>query len=137
MRLTRSRRRHGLAIGLTPLIDVVFILLLFFMLASSLADWRVLEVVMPEARPQAPPPPPSSTVRNLVVVAVAADGALSIDDEAVTPESLAQRLTARAAADPALRVHVRPVEAAPMQAVVSALEAAGQSGAASVEVRPR
>ena len=46
MRLTRSRRRHGLAIGLTPLIDVVFILLLFFMLASSLADWRVLEVVM-------------------------------------------------------------------------------------------
>lgn len=136
MRLTRSRRRHGLAIGLTPLIDVVFILLLFFMLASSLADWRVLEVVMPEARPQATPPP-SSTVRNLVVVAVAADGALSIDDEAVTPESLAQRLTARAAADPTLRVHVRPVEAAPMQAVVSALEAAGQSGAASVEVRPR
>lgn len=136
MRLTRSRRRHGLAIGLTPLIDVVFILLLFFMLASSLADWRVLEVVMPEARPQATPPS-SATARNLVVVAVAADGALSIDDEATTPESLAQRLTARATADPTLRVHVRPVEAAPMQAVVSALEAAGQAGTASVEVRPR
>lgn len=31
-------------ITLTPLIDVVFILLVFFMLASSFMEWRVLEL---------------------------------------------------------------------------------------------
>ncbi|WP_373510748.1 ExbD/TolR family protein, partial [Thiocapsa sp.] len=34
-------------IGLTPLIDVVFILLVFFMLASSLVKWQALEMEAP------------------------------------------------------------------------------------------
>ena len=42
--LRPARRRRAL-IGLTPLIDVVFILLIFFMLASRLGDWRGLPVV--------------------------------------------------------------------------------------------
>ncbi|OOC09384.1 ExbD/TolR family protein, partial [Thioalkalivibrio halophilus] len=38
----RPRRRN--LISLTPLIDVVFILLVFFMLASSFLDWRAVEL---------------------------------------------------------------------------------------------
>lgn len=47
MRLNKSlpKRRH--AISLTPLIDVVFILLLFFMLSSSFVPWRQINVSMP------------------------------------------------------------------------------------------
>ena len=135
MRLSRKHRRSGLAIGLTPLIDVVFILLLFFMLASSLADWRVLEIVMP--KPAATPPAQTASRGDIAVIAVAADGGLQLDGVPVEPAVLSTRLSSRAAANPALKVHVRPVEAAPMQAVVSALEAAGAAGAASVEVRAR
>ena len=36
--------RGGVRISLTPLIDVVFILLVFFMLASSYIDWRVINL---------------------------------------------------------------------------------------------
>lgn len=36
--------RRGVRISLTPLIDVVFILLVFFMLASSYIDWRVISL---------------------------------------------------------------------------------------------
>lgn len=36
--------RHRKLISLTPLIDVVFILLLFFMLTSTFLQWRALEV---------------------------------------------------------------------------------------------
>ena len=39
-----SRRR---LISLTPLIDVVFILLIFFMLASSFLDWRAIGLDAP------------------------------------------------------------------------------------------
>ena len=39
---TSPRRRS--VISLTPLIDVVFILLVFFMLATSFMDWRMLSL---------------------------------------------------------------------------------------------
>jgi biopolymer transport protein ExbD len=39
-----ARRR---AISLTPLIDVVFILLLFFMLSSTFTQWRQLDLAVP------------------------------------------------------------------------------------------
>ena len=42
----RASRRRAL-IGLTPLIDVVFILLVFFMLASSFLDWRAIDLTAP------------------------------------------------------------------------------------------
>ncbi len=43
---TRTRRRRAL-IGLTPLIDVVFILLVFFMLASSLQPYSSISLGAP------------------------------------------------------------------------------------------
>lgn len=39
-----SAPRRKRNINLTPLIDVVFILLVFFMLASSLTDWRSIQL---------------------------------------------------------------------------------------------
>ena len=48
MQLTKLRRKHSL-ISLTPLIDVVFILLIFFMLASSFAEWQFIELSVGEA----------------------------------------------------------------------------------------
>ena len=41
--------RPKIRLSLTPLIDVVFILLVFFMLASQFADWRRL-VLVPHAQ---------------------------------------------------------------------------------------
>ena len=43
MQLAKSQRKHSL-VSLTPLIDVVFILLIFFMLASSFAEWQFIEL---------------------------------------------------------------------------------------------
>ncbi len=45
LELTQPARRR--AISLTPLIDVVFILLLFFMLSSSFTQWRQLDLAVP------------------------------------------------------------------------------------------
>ena len=44
MRLDSSSKKQRLAISLTPLIDVVFILLLFFMLTSRFEHYQSLEV---------------------------------------------------------------------------------------------
>jgi len=47
MQLEAGRRRRVLQVSLTPLIDVVFILLLFFLLSSTFTQWRELKVVAP------------------------------------------------------------------------------------------
>jgi biopolymer transport protein ExbD len=43
----RKTKRRRIPISLTPLIDVVFILLVFFMLASSFQKTRTIEMVAP------------------------------------------------------------------------------------------
>ena len=55
MRLDRLARRRRRAISMVPLIDVVFILLLFFMLSTSLIRARELPVDFPtpDSRPSA------------------------------------------------------------------------------------
>lgn len=43
MQLTNSQIKRTF-VNLTPLIDIVFILLIFFMLASSFAEWQFIEL---------------------------------------------------------------------------------------------
>ncbi|GGO84124.1 hypothetical protein GCM10011348_29640 [Marinobacterium nitratireducens] len=47
MRLDVTAPVRRRAISLTPLIDVVFILLLFFMLSSTFLQWRQIDLVSP------------------------------------------------------------------------------------------
>lgn len=48
MRLVNPKNKRAI-VNLTPLIDVVFILLIFFMLASSFAEWQFIELAVGEA----------------------------------------------------------------------------------------
>ena len=45
----RRQRRDSLAVNVTPLIDVVFLLLIFFMVSTSFTDLSELVVNLPEA----------------------------------------------------------------------------------------
>lgn len=47
MQLDATPVRRAKGISMTPLIDVVFILLLFFMLSSTFITWRELDVASP------------------------------------------------------------------------------------------
>lgn len=47
MLLNTEQPVHRRAISLTPLIDVVFILLLFFMLSSTFTQWRQIDISAP------------------------------------------------------------------------------------------
>ena len=45
----KRQRKEALAVNLTPLIDVVFLLLIFFMVSTSFTDLSALVVNLPEA----------------------------------------------------------------------------------------
>lgn len=77
-------------LNLTPLVDVVFLLLVFFLAATTLAREEVeLDLRLPEARSGAAP-----GADRALVVNVFADGRIVVDGRELTLEALRQRLAA-------------------------------------------
>ena len=127
VRLARRPTRRRSPISLTALIDVVFILLVFFMLATSLADWRMIRLDMPvgvEGRADA---------GAAVTVEVRPEG-LRLAGVPVTPDSLQRLLRSRMAPDPARRVLVLPAQGATLQQAVAAIDLMSAAGVRDVSL---
>jgi len=116
---TAIRRRHS--ISLTPLIDVVFILLLFFMLATSFTDWREITLATGTTAAEDEQPPPA-------IVHVGADGALRYDGETRSVDELARVLQQQQADKAIAAVVIQPDHAATLGPTVSALDALAATG---------
>ena len=124
-RLAISRRPQPAGrrplIGLTPLIDVVFILLVFFMLASSFLDWRAIDLNAPaEAKAR-------GAMTGALLVEVRVDG-LRLSGETVSLDTLAARVGARLAQKPDQRVLIKPAAGVVLQDAVQVLDRLAAAG---------
>lgn len=128
MRTAYRPRANRSLISLTPLIDVVFILLVFFMLASSFVEWQAIDLG------ESGPPVSVSSGDAAMVVRVQADGTVLIKGDRVAPEALAARLQALAATAPEQRLAVEPMPGVSLQQVVDVLEAAAGAGLSAVSL---
>ena len=78
--------------NLTPLIDVVFLLLVFFLVATTFAKEEVeMDLELPEAATGV-----AQSEEHLMIINVSAEGTIKVDGRAVTIEALGQKLTAAA-----------------------------------------
>lgn len=127
--LAVSRTRRRPLISLTPLIDVVFILLVFFMLASSFVDWRAIELSAPaETRATT-----GSPLQGALLVEVRPDG-LRYAGEPLSLEGIVERVSQRLAQAPGTPVLVQPSAGVTLQQTVAVLDRLVDAGAASVSV---
>ena len=118
--LTAPRSRRRALISLTPLIDVVFILLVFYMLASTFTDWNAIPLALDPAPRDGDPAGSAAASRPQQPYA----GALMLD---VQPEGL--RLSGRPLADaelPARLAALRQEAAAGGAAPGASTESIGQ-----------
>ncbi|WP_290648298.1 biopolymer transporter ExbD [Aquisalimonas sp.] len=123
---TRRRRRRSI-IKLAPLIDVVFILLVFFMLATSYLDWRVIPLHTPAQGAVAAP------LEGALLVEVRPDG-FRLSGEMVAPDELIARIAQAVKGAPERRVLVRPADDVPLQQSVAALDLLEAAGARNVSL---
>ncbi len=121
--LLAPRRKRS--VSLTALIDVVFILLMFFMLTSSFSRLSSINL-------QAPAPGTSATASEAQFIVLHEDGQLSIYGKPKTQyPTVALALNALDMAKPLVVV---PESAASVQAVVSAMEALKAGGVKQISL---
>ncbi|MBK1697775.1 ExbD/TolR family protein [Rhodovibrio salinarum] len=120
--LRRPSGRARAAISLTPLIDVVFILLVFFMLASSFLDWRAIDLQTPAGGGA------STEMTGALLLRIHADGQLDLNGQRIAPADLPARLRELAESRPEARLLIQPGPEVTTQRAVDVLDQARGSG---------
>ena len=119
----KRRRKSELSIDLTPLIDVVFQLLIFFVLTSTFQNNPSFRVKLPKAKNRDVTQEPKS-----VVITIGKEGRIEVDGKTVDERELEMRLCAAAQADATTGVNIRADEATQHQFVIRVMDAAKGCG---------
>ncbi|MCF6753284.1 biopolymer transporter ExbD [Pseudomonas stutzeri] len=130
----RRKPRENVEIGLAPLIDVVFILLLFFVVTTTFTRETQLQVDLPEA---ASGTPPEQTEAKQLEVVIDVDGNYSLNGKGLLKSdlnSLMAALSKEAEGDNSLPMIISADGKTPHQAVITAMDAAGKLGFAHLRI---
>jgi biopolymer transport protein ExbD len=131
--ILRRRERRRARIEIIPMIDVVFFLLVFFMMASlSMTVYRGLPVNLPRAATGTTPP------AETAAITVAQDGQAYLDREPVTRAALGERLRSLVGANPSVAIVITADEAVAHGRVVDVLDEVRGAGVTrmAIAIRP-
>jgi len=124
-----GRRRTSQVPNLTPLIDIVFLLLVFFMLTSHFVQEQALNIDLPVADSGE-----AVSEDDQLEVVLTAEGRLLIDEHIVEADNLEAVLRKQLAERREKLVRVRGDRGAPLGKAVTVLDAARQAGADGVDI---
>ncbi|WP_172151167.1 MULTISPECIES: ExbD/TolR family protein [Pseudomonas] len=130
----RRKPRENVEINLASLIDVVFILLLFFVVTTTFTRETQLKVDLPEA---ASGTPPEQTELKQLEVLIAVDGSYSLNGKQLLKsdlDGLMAALQKESAGDNSLPLTISADGKTPHQAVITAMDAAGKLGFAHLRI---
>ena len=127
-----ARRRRRGALNLTSLIDVLFLLLIFFMLTSTFRRTGELELELPDSSTSAPAE--AGQQRRPTEIALRADGQVLIDGAPVRQEQLVEVLRQRKSDDPEAKVVLNAEAAARHADVVQLIDIVRSLGFAGLSL---
>jgi biopolymer transport protein ExbD len=123
----KPRRHEEPEINIVSLIDVVLLLVVFFMLSSRFTDEGRLHVELPRASAV----PPAAQQSEPLVVSVTEAGSYLVNGRELinsSPDTLRAALLKQAGADRDMTVTIRADGRATQQSVVTAMDVLGQLG---------
>jgi len=127
MQLVRSRRRAAF-MGLTPLIDMIFLLLLFFLLGSDFVTYGQSRLAPPRGTGGAESAPPPA------IVALAADGGLQLNGVATDAVALARETRKLTALNDTQTMVLMPNGRADIQQVTHVMDVLVEAGAQNISL---
>ena len=126
------RRRASSVLNLTPLIDIGFLLLVFFMLTSHFIEDRAIDVDLHKAKNGN-----EAIEREYVEVVVNSNGELLVDGREVQLEHLEETLRGALHAPETRFVRLRGDHDARLGLAVSVIDAVRAAGAESLDILTR
>ena len=121
----QRRPKQPIELGMTPMIDVVFLLLIFFMVTTTFSHNSELKIQLPESHGEAP------KVDNTVEIAIDREGVYYVNSQKIASRTLpALKVALSKAADSKKKrpLTITADENTPHQYVIRALDAAQQLG---------
>lgn len=131
MKLQRQENEDP-QLNITPLIDVVFLLLIFFMVTTTFQKEAQLRIQIPEAD-QAP----TATQPQMLEIIIDSQGRYFLGQQEVVntrPETLRAAISKAAGDDRERPVMIRADARTPHQSVVTAMDVLGQLGFANLSI---
>ena len=129
------RNKDELTLNLTPLIDVVFLLLIFFMVSTSFSRESQLALSLPNAEGQK-----AESDQNLIEISIDANGVYFVNGVGLvdnSKETLVRALLKISAADKSKPIIISADAKADYQAAITAMDAAGIAGFSNLSLATR
>ncbi len=128
----RRKPKEEVAVNLTPLIDVVFLLLIFFMVSTTFTNESHLQISLPEADGEA-----LETQAESLEVLIGVDGGFTVNGQSLLnsqPETLRRALIDQAGENRKLPFIISADAKTPHQSVVTVMDVAGKLGFAALSI---
>ncbi|EAT13314.1 biopolymer transporter ExbD [Bermanella marisrubri] len=122
----KRQSKDELSLNLTPLIDIVFLLLIFFMVSTTFTKENHLAINLPEASGEA-----SEAPKKMIEVVIDKSGQYSINGQALLSNKLVtikQAVQKMAGDNRDIPFIITADASTPHESVVRAMDAAGQLG---------
>lgn len=132
----RTRQRPRAMISLVPMVDVMLILLVFFMVTSSYLNLDMIPASQRDRASAAPAPGGANgdAPARPLLIRLGADGVPHVQGRGYDPAGLGALLAARIAEAPATQVLLLPSGAASTQALITVMDTATRAGATQLRV---
>ena len=116
------RQRSRQELNVAPLIDVVFLLLIFFMLASTFIEPNAVDISLSGGNAQ------TSTTVDPLVVELTPDGLVRLNGLRLSFEQLTIEIAARIKGDPSRVVTIRAGAETPVQNLIDVMDQVRSAG---------
>lgn len=133
MNLRRTHRTEEPDISVVSFIDVLLLLLIFFMVSTTFVDEARIRVRLPQASAE----PPATTPRDPIEITVTRQGGFSVNGRSLinaSPQTLSAAVTQVAAEARDIPITIRADGQATHQSVVTAMDVVGRLGFRTINI---
>jgi len=127
-----KRKKDESSIDLTPMLDVVFILLIFFVVTASFVKESTLNVQGQD--PDNNPPPPSADDPQNVLIQIDARDQIFFNQERVDISAVRARVASARAENPVASVVIQPNADSTANTLVTVMNSSREAGATDISV---
>ncbi|OAG27769.1 ExbD/TolR family protein [Thermodesulfatator autotrophicus] len=131
----RKRRRHqdeNLEVPMTPIIDIVFLLLIYFLLTSQLVKQKTLKVNLPQSETAV-----ATQQEETITIGINREGDFFLNGKKLDMAQLKQELKRIAAEGGIKKVYVEADRDTKAQLLIDAMDAARKAGLKQILIKTR